>query len=96
MSLFTAHDRPALTTSGFAQNYGTTSDSAETMAGLSTADDGDVVAVVTFTSHQAAAESVTGSQTCTHWDVSFYLAQSGGGYLIDQPPADYQVAYAAC
>lgn len=96
MSLFTAQDRPALTTTQFARAYRTTTDSDETLTRLSTEADGEIVAAVTFTSHQAAAESVTGTQTCTDWNVSFYLARDGSGYLIDQPPADYHAAYAAC
>lgn len=96
MPLFTAQDRPALTAAQFARDYRTTTDSDETLTRLSTAADGDIVAAVTFTSHQAAAESVTGTQTCTDWTVSFYLAQDGSGYLIGQPPAGYRAAYAAC
>jgi hypothetical protein len=96
ISLFTAQDRPALTAAQFAQDYRTTTDSDETLTGLSTAAGGDIVAAVTFTSHQAATESVTGTQTCTDWTVSFYLVHDGGGYLIDHPPASYHAAYAAC
>jgi hypothetical protein len=96
MSLFTARDRPALTPSQFASNYQTTTDSGETLAGLSDLADGDVLAEVTFTSHQAAAESATGTQSCTDWTVSFYLVPTGGSYLIDQPPAGYHAVYAAC
>jgi hypothetical protein len=96
MSLFTTQDRSGLGATQFAHNYSSTTDSAETLTGLSVTANGDIAAAVTFTSHQTAAESVTGTQTCTDWSVSFYLAQNGDGYLIDVPPSDYHAAYTAC
>lgn len=95
-SLFTAQDQPALTAEQFAGDYRSTTDSDETLTGLSDAADGDIAAAVSFTSHQTAAESVTGTQTCTNWSVSFYLVRSGDSYLIDQPPTGYHATYAAC
>jgi len=96
MSFFTAQDQPDVTAGQFARDYRSTTDSDETLTGMSNAPNGDIAAAVTFTSRQTAAESVTGTQTCTDWSVSFYLAKNGDSYLIDQPPAGYHAAYAAC
>jgi hypothetical protein len=81
--------------SQFDSGYGSTKDSGETLTGISAGDNGDSVAQVTFTSHQNAAESPTGT-TCTQWRVSLYLTSNGESYLIDQPPASYHAGYSVC
>lgn len=84
-----------ITQSQFDTGYGSTSDGSETLRAISSADNGDVVARVTFTSHQSAAESANNS-TCTAWTVSLYLVPNDSGYLIDNPPSDYHATDAAC
>ena len=84
-----------ITQSQFNAGYGSTTDMAETLSGVSSAANGDSVAHVTFTSHQSAADSVTNS-TCTVWSISLYLTPNAGGYLIDNPPSGYHAVYMAC
>jgi hypothetical protein len=96
-ALLSPAEAEALTYPEFQNGYATTRDSAETLRGISAAGNGDTVARVTFTSHQAAANSVGGSgQTCTGWDVLLYLQPDGDGYLLGQSPPGYRASYAAC
>jgi len=81
----------------FASGYRSTVDSAETLVGISTAANGDLVAAVTFTSHQNPADSPDHQHSCTDWTISLFLQPgSGGGYLIDPPPSSYHASYQAC
>jgi hypothetical protein len=79
----------------FVTGYGSTTDTGETLQGISSAANGDLIADVTFTSRQSAAESATKSN-CTDWNISLYLVPDGGGYLIDNPPSGYHARYASC
>jgi len=88
--------RQGQTEQQFASGYRSTVDSAETLVSISTAANGDLVAAVTFTSHQNPADSPDQQQTCTDWSISLFLEQGGGGYLIDQPPPSYHASYRAC
>jgi hypothetical protein len=54
-----------------------------------------VVASMTFTSHQPVSNSPTHS-SCTHWDTTLYLTPQGSSYVIGQPPSNYHAAYHAC
>ncbi|MBV9382049.1 MAG: hypothetical protein JOY82_28330 [Streptosporangiaceae bacterium] len=96
MSLLTPQEQQSMTASQFAAGYRSTADSKESLAAISSAANGDTVAQVTFTSHQNPADSVNGAQSCTDWQISLFLVQNGGGYLIDQPPSGYHASYAAC
>jgi len=80
----------------FASGYRSTVDSSETLVSISTAANGNLVAAVTFTSHQNPADSPDHQQSCTDWTISLYLEQDGGSYLIDQPPPSYHASYQAC
>jgi hypothetical protein len=86
---------PGMTSSQFESGYGSTADSQETLRGISSAADGDSVAQVTFTSHQASATSATNS-ACTVWNISLYLIPNADSYLIDNPPSSYHAQSAAC
>lgn len=87
----------SLTQQQFDNGYGSTVDSAETLLGISTAANGDLVASVTFTSHQNPADSPNQGESCTEWNISLFLEQDGGeGYLIDEPPSSYHASYNAC
>jgi hypothetical protein len=96
VSLLTSQEQQGMTATQFANGYRSTSDSNESLVGISSAADGDTVAMVAFTSHQNPADSVNGAESCTDWQISLFLAPSGGGYLIDQPPSGYHASYAAC
>lgn len=105
-SAINAHDYQAYTAllgpqtqvpdqSQFDSGYGSTTDSSETLRGISSAAGGDSAAQVTFTSHQDATESPTNT-TCTKWSVSIYLTPQSGSYLLDKPPSSYLANYSAC
>lgn len=87
---------PTLTEEQFDSGYGTTADSAETLVGISTAANGDLDVAVTFTSHQNPAASQNQQESCTDWNISLFLEQGSGGYLIDQPPPGYHAQDQAC
>lgn len=95
-SLLSPQAEQGLTQEQFDNGYDSTVDSAETLLGISTATNGDLVASVTFTSHQNPAESPDGDESCTNWNISLFLEQDGGGYLIDEPPQSYHASYQAC
>jgi hypothetical protein len=85
-----------MTAEQFDSGYRSTADSGETLAGISTAANGDTVATVTFTSHQDPADSVDHKEGCTDWKISLFLEQASAGYLIDQPPSSYHAAHQPC
>lgn len=86
------HDNPA---ASFAAGYATTTDSAETITGISGTASGDLAVTVTFTSHQDPADSPDNS-SCTNWGITLYLVLRGSGYLIGMPPSSYTPAYQTC
>ncbi len=79
----------------FAAGYATTTDSAETVTGISNTGDGDLAAVVTFTSYQDPSDSPDNS-SCTQWAITLYLVPQNGGYLLGAPPSTYSPSYQAC
>ena len=82
--------------STFDSGYATTADSGMTLTSLASSGTGTgLTATVTFTSHQAAAQSVDHS-TCNDWTLNFYLVAQGNGYLIGPAPAGYQPDHSDC
>ena len=81
--------------SAFYSGYASTTDSAETLTGISATDSGSVTAAVTFTSHQQPADSPDHS-ACDDWSITLYLVPEGAGYLIGPPPSGYQASYTSC
>jgi hypothetical protein len=96
ISLLSPQDAQGLTQEQFDNGYGSTVDSAETLLGISTAANGDLLASVTFTSHQNPADGPDQQESCTDWNISLFLEQDGSGYLIDKPPPSYHASYQAC
>ena len=96
VSLLNSQSAANLTEGQFDNGYSSTVDSAETLRGISTAANGDLVASVTFTSQQNPAQSINGTESCTNWDISLFLERNGGGYLIDQSLPGYHASYHAC
>ena len=86
--------RAELTAADFARGYGTTTDTAASIVGISPTADG-VAATVSFTSEQrtAAGAAVT---TCTLWDITLYLRKQGGALLIGSPPPAYHAYHRSC
>jgi hypothetical protein len=95
-SMLSPQVQQGMTQAQFEKGYRSTADSNETLVGISTASDGDLAAEVTFTSHQNPANSPDQSESCTDWDITLFLAQSGSGYVIDPAPADYHASYQPC
>jgi hypothetical protein len=96
ISLLSSQEGQGLTQEQFDNGYGSTADSAETLLGISTAANGDLIASVTFTSHQNPADSPDQQESCTDWRISLFLEQGGGGYLVEKPPPGYHASYQAC
>ena len=93
--LFSPELRADLSAASFSAGYSTTTDSAITVTSIGVIGSGELVAQVTFVSHQQPGASPTNS-ACTMWNVSLYLLQQGGSYQLQQPPAGYQASYRAC
>jgi hypothetical protein len=93
--LFDPELRAAESQTAFSAGYGTTTDSAITLTSIGVIGTGELVAEVTFVSHQQPAASPTDS-ACTAWTVSLYLLQHDGSYELQQPSAGYQASYTAC
>ncbi len=92
--LLSAQVRGQETAAKFRSGYASTSDSGETLTGLSAAGS-RVAASIAFTSHQSAASSPT-SSSCTHWRTTLYLRPQGGSFLIEEPPPGYQALFTGC
>ncbi len=94
-STLNAAEQAKQTQAEFASGYSSTTDSKMTLTGLSSADNGDLTATVTFTSHQSPGQSVDKS-ACNNWTLNLYLAPQGAGYLIGPAPSGYQPTYSDC
>jgi hypothetical protein len=78
----------------FDAGYSSTADSGMTLTSLASSGSG-LTATVTFTSHQAAAQSVD-QHTCNDWTLNLYLVRQGTGYLIGPAPSGYQPDHSDC
>jgi hypothetical protein len=94
VSLLDTRQARAWTPASFAARFGTTTDSKETLTGIA-GGSGSEAASVTFTSHQAPAESADGS-SCDLWSITLYLTPADSGYVIEDPPPDYAAQVRAC
>jgi hypothetical protein len=83
------------TQSSFDSGYATTTDSAETLTGISGTGSGGLAASLTFTSQQSPADSPDNS-SCDQWSITLFLVPNGAGYLIGPPPSSYRASYQAC
>jgi hypothetical protein len=81
--------------SRFESGYATTTDSGMTLTSLTDSGSGGLVATVTFTSHQAPADSYDNS-ACNAWTFNFYLVPQGSGYLITPDPPGYHPTGSDC
>jgi hypothetical protein len=79
----------------FRSGYGSTTDSAATLAAISHLGSGSVSAAVTFTSHQLPAASPSGT-ACTNWSIVLYLHQQSGSYVLGPAPSSYHAEYQSC
>jgi hypothetical protein len=81
--------------SSFDAGYGSTTDSDETLTGITDTGSGGEAASVTFTSHQQPAESPDNS-SCDQWSITLFLVPNGNGYLEGAAPSTYHASYQAC
>jgi hypothetical protein len=86
--------RAQLSAAAFARGYGTTTDTGASIVGISPTGPG-VAVTVTFTSQQRAAPGADVT-TCTIWDITLYLQNSGGTLLIGNPPHRYHAYRRSC
>jgi hypothetical protein len=94
-SLLEPQQQAADTLSSFKAGYGSTTDSNENLTGITSTGSGGEAAVLSFTSHQNAADSATHT-TCTSWTITLYLKPNGSSYLIGPTPPGYHAHFAAC
>ncbi len=83
-----------LTPARFRAGYGSTADSGAMLTGISTTASG-VAATATFTSHQQPHDSPDRT-ACTHWSITLFLEQQGGGYAIGQAQPGYHASHQPC
>jgi hypothetical protein len=95
LQLFSAPLRAQLSAATFSAGYGTTTDSAIRLTSIGVIGSGELVAQVSFVSHQQPSASPTDS-ACTAWVIGIYLLPGGGSYQLQQPPAGYQPSYSVC
>jgi hypothetical protein len=93
--LFSLPLQSDLSAAAFSAGYETTTDSAIALTSIAVIGSGELVAQVTFVSHQQPTASPADS-ACTTWSVSLYLLQEGGSYQLQQPPPGYQASFAVC
>jgi hypothetical protein len=93
--LFSPAQRSSLSAAAFRAGYGSTTDSAERLHSITVTGAGQFAALVTFTSHQQAAQSPTQS-SCTAWRITLYLVKQGRRYLLTAPPPGYAASYRGC
>ena len=80
---------------GFNAGYRSTTDSHATITSITDSAPGRLAVGVTFTSRQRPADSPSHT-ACTDWNITLFLRQHGGSYVIGRAPADYHAAYQAC
>jgi len=83
------------TAASFHAGYRTTSDSGATITSIAVVAPGLVGASITFVSHQQPSDSATGT-ACTDWNITLYLQDYSGRYLLGSPPGSYHPIYQAC
>lgn len=93
--LLSPRERGRIPRSTFQSGDSTSTDSNAILTGITSISDDELAASVTFTSHQAAADSANDS-SCTDWAITLYLKQRGGSYVIYPPPASYRASFGAC
>jgi len=95
IGLLNAQEAANESRSAFDSGFGTTTDSAATLTGISGLGGGGEAASVSFTSHQAPSDSVDG-RSCDLWSITLYLTPSGSSYVTNPPPSGYHSSHQAC
>lgn len=84
-----------LTRPDFATGFRSTVNSAVVIQALTPTADGRLLASITFTSNQDAADGPKG-QTCTDWSVGKFLKGRSPAFLIDKAPKTYKATFDPC
>jgi hypothetical protein len=87
-STLTAYGKANQPRSSFDSGYSTTTDSGMTLTSLASAGNGDLTAIVTFTSRQSPSDSVD-DRACNNWTVNLSLVPDSTGYLISPGSSSY-------
>jgi len=93
--LFSSSVRSQLSAAAFGSGYGSTTDSRAVLRNISAVGLGRLAVLISFTSHQQPAGSVTDS-SCTTWSIVLYLARQGHKYVLQSPPSNYQASATSC
>lgn len=96
VSLLGSQLASGVTPDSFANGFGSTRDSGETLTGISDEGSGYEAATVSFTSHQNPSQSVNGQDSCDEWTITLYLEPDGSGYLQVPAPSGYSSRHLAC
>jgi hypothetical protein len=83
------------TPQSFYSGYRSTRDSAATINSIYATGPGQVAVTLTFVSHQLPADSATGT-SCTNWNITLFLQNYSGQYLMAPAPATYHAIFSAC
>jgi hypothetical protein len=83
------------TAASFYAGYRTTNDSNATITAISAVGDGRMGITVTFTSHQRPSDGPTGT-ACINWNITLYLQNYSGRYLLGPAPVGYEAIFNAC
>jgi hypothetical protein len=94
--LFSPSLRQGQSKSEFDQDFGSSADSRATIIKIVTSGSGLTGVRITFTSHQKPSQSPTGTESCTRWNITLYLDDSSGRYLIGQAPPAYHPTDRRC
>lgn len=86
--------RARLTAQSFVLGYGSTTDSAARLVGIS-AIGNNIAATMIFISRQQASASATVT-SCTFWDITLFLQEQEGRLLIGAPPPGYRAYHLPC
>jgi hypothetical protein len=81
--------------SSFASGYATTKDSGIVVDSITDNGDGTLTVSISFTSHQAAANSVDGVSTCNHWQQTLPVVPQGSGFVVS-PPSSADTTHTDC
>jgi hypothetical protein len=83
------------TQQSFYSGYHSTTDSAATINSINVTGPGQVAVALTFISHQLPTDSASGT-ACTNWNITLFLQNFSGQYLIVPAPTGYHANFSAC
>jgi hypothetical protein len=88
--------RTSFNAEAFYKGYESTHDSDARLLSLHPSSDGRTVVLIAFTSRQNAADSPDQNETCTDWQIRYWVEQDGGKVFIGRPPQGHHFSYTGC